>query len=121
MTTGSQGIHPGYGFLSENSAFATAVGEAGLTFIGPPSSAILAMGSKSHSKTVMENAGVPTTPGYHGKNQDPDYLKHEAVNNVGFPLLIKGTKLVKLFAFLQAGIHLISSFFQRPWVAVGRE
>jgi len=89
--TGSQAIHPGYGFLSENSSFATKVGDRGVTFIGPPSSAILAMGSKSHSKAIMEDAGVPTTPGYHGDDQSPEYLFHEAVNTVGFPLLIKAT------------------------------
>jgi len=89
--TGAQAIHPGYGFLSENSTFATNILNAGIVFVGPPPSAILAMGSKSHSKLIMEDAGVPTTPGYHGKNQDPDYLLHEAVEHVGFPLLIKAT------------------------------
>lgn len=87
--SGAQAIHPAYGFLSENANFAQAVSDAGLTFIGPPPSAITAMGSKSHSKTLMENAGVPTTPGYHGSNQDPEYLLHQAVANIGFPLLIK--------------------------------
>jgi 3-methylcrotonyl-CoA carboxylase alpha subunit len=110
MNSGSQGIHPGYGFLSENSTFATAVGESGLTFIGPSSSAILAMGSKSHSKVIMEEAGVPTTPGYHGENQDPDYLKHEAVNNVGFPLLIKGTNAhTAIFAFLRIFYNILDN------------
>ena len=91
MNSGSQAIHPGYGFLSENSEFSSAVGEAGISFIGPPASAILAMGSKSHSKIIMENANVPTTPGFHGDEQDPERLLHEAVTNVGFPLLIKAT------------------------------
>ncbi len=88
--SGAQAIHPGYGFLSENSNFATQVSDANITFIGPPPSAILAMGSKSHSKKIMEDAGVPTTPGYHGDDdQSAERLLHEAVTNVGFPLLIK--------------------------------
>eukprot|EP00979_Chaetoceros_neogracilis_P000241 scaffold71_cov265-Chaetoceros_neogracile.AAC.42 len=91
INSGAQAIHPGYGFLSENSSFSTAVQEAGISFIGPSASAILAMGSKSHSKIIMENAKVPTTPGYHGDEQDPQYLFHEAVTSVGFPLLIKAT------------------------------
>jgi 3-methylcrotonyl-CoA carboxylase alpha subunit len=91
INSGAQAIHPGYGFLSENSSFSTAVEEAGISFIGPSASAILAMGSKSHSKIIMENAKVPTTPGYHGDEQDPQYLFHEAVTSVGFPLLIKAT------------------------------
>jgi 3-methylcrotonyl-CoA carboxylase alpha subunit len=89
--SGAQAIHPGYGFLSENSIFAKQVSDANITFIGPPPSAILAMGSKSHSKKIMDDAGVPTTPGYHGENQSAEYLLHEAVTNVGFPLLIKAT------------------------------
>jgi len=89
--SGAQAIHPGYGFLSENSNFATQVSDANISFIGPPPSAILAMGSKSHSKKIMDDAGVPTTPGYHGDDQSPERLLHEAVTNVGFPLLIKAT------------------------------
>jgi hypothetical protein len=69
--TGAQAIHPGYGFLSENEAFANACAEAGLVFIGPPSSAIQAMGLKAESKRLMEKAGVPLVPGYHGADQDP--------------------------------------------------
>lgn len=87
---GVEAIHPGYGFLSENSGFASATESAGMTFIGPGSKAILAMGSKSHSKRLMEDANVPTTPGYHGLNQNPEFLLHEAMN-IGFPLLIKAT------------------------------
>uniref|UniRef100_A0A7S2UG53 Uncharacterized protein n=1 Tax=Attheya septentrionalis TaxID=420275 RepID=A0A7S2UG53_9STRA len=91
--SGAKAIHPGYGFLSENASFAELVkaSPADIAFVGPPADAILAMGSKSHSKALMIDAGVPTTPGYHGSNQDPDYLKHEAVTNIGFPLLIKAT------------------------------
>ena len=69
--TGAQAIHPGYGFLSENEAFARACADAGVVFIGPPASAIAAMGSKSAAKTLMEKAGVPLVPGYHGRNNEP--------------------------------------------------
>ncbi len=68
--TGAEAIHPGYGFLSEKAEFAEACAEAGLIFIGPPASAIRAMGSKSAAKALMETAGVPVVPGYHGKAQD---------------------------------------------------
>jgi 3-methylcrotonyl-CoA carboxylase alpha subunit len=90
QATGAQAIHPGYGFLSENEAFATACAEAGLVFIGPPASAILAMGLKAESKQLMEKAGVPLVPGYHGSDQDPALLKHEA-NRIGYPVLIKAS------------------------------
>jgi 3-methylcrotonyl-CoA carboxylase alpha subunit len=72
--SGAQAIHPGYGFLSENEAFAAAVATAGLVFIGPPASAIAAMGSKSAAKRLMEQAQVPLVPGYHGLDQDPATL-----------------------------------------------
>ena len=88
--TGAQAIHPGYGFLSENEAFADACTQAGLVFIGPPSSAILAMGLKAESKQLMEKAGVPLVPGYHGSNQDPALLKAEA-DRIGYPVLIKAS------------------------------
>ena len=88
--TGAQAIHPGYGFLSENEAFANACAEAGLVFIGPPASAILAMGLKAESKQLMEKAGVPLVPGYHGSDQDPVMLKHEA-DRIGYPVLIKAS------------------------------
>ncbi|KAH6644115.1 carbamoyl-phosphate synthase L chain, ATP binding domain-containing protein [Boeremia exigua] len=88
---GCQGIHPGYGFLSENPHFAKKCTEAGITFIGPPASAIEAMGSKSESKNIMTKAGVPCVPGYHGSNQDPDYLKKEAAG-IGYPVLLKAVK-----------------------------
>lgn len=81
-------IHPGYGFLSENAVFASMVTEANIEFIGPPSSAIKSMGSKSESKRIMESAGVPVVPGYHGDNQDPEMLYREA-KRIGFPVLIK--------------------------------
>ncbi|KAI9676108.1 MAG: hypothetical protein M1817_000852 [Caeruleum heppii] len=84
-------IHPGYGFLSENSDFARKCGEAGLIFIGPPWTAIEAMGSKSESKNIMTAAGVPCVPGYHGSNQDPDFLEAEA-KKIGFPVLLKAIK-----------------------------
>lgn len=88
---GCQGIHPGYGFLSENPTFAKKCTDAGLTFIGPPSEAIEAMGSKSRSKDIMIAAGVPCIPGYHGENQDPEYLKSEAAK-MEYPVLLKAVR-----------------------------
>jgi 3-methylcrotonyl-CoA carboxylase alpha subunit len=88
--TGAQAVHPGYGFLSENDAFADACAKAGLVFIGPPSSAILAMGLKAESKRLMEQAGVPLVPGYHGADQDPAMLQREA-DRIGYPVLIKAS------------------------------
>jgi len=88
--TGAQAIHPGYGFLSENEGFAAACAEAGLVFIGPPASAIQAMGLKAESKQLMERAGVPLVPGYHGGNQDPGLLQREA-DRIGYPVLIKAS------------------------------
>lgn len=88
--TGAQAVHPGYGFLSENEAFAQACADAGLVFIGPPPSAILAMGLKAESKRLMEAANVPLVPGYHGADQDPALLKREA-GRIGYPVLIKAS------------------------------
>ncbi|OUM00232.1 acetyl/propionyl/methylcrotonyl-CoA carboxylase subunit alpha [Variovorax sp. JS1663] len=88
--TGAQAVHPGYGFLSENEDFARACAEAGLVFIGPPPSAIQAMGLKAESKQLMEKAGVPLVPGYHGKDQDPELLAREA-GRIGYPVLIKAS------------------------------
>jgi 3-methylcrotonyl-CoA carboxylase alpha subunit len=88
--TGAQAIHPGYGFLSENEEFAQACADAGLVFIGPPPSAIKAMGLKAESKRLMELAGVPLTPGYHGADQDPALLQREA-DSIGYPVLIKAS------------------------------
>ena len=88
--SGAQAIHPGYGFLSENEAFAAACVKAGLVFIGPPASAIRAMGSKSAAKTLMEKAGVPLVPGYHGDRQEPAFLQDEA-DKIGYPVLIKAS------------------------------
>ncbi len=86
--TGSEAIHPGYGFLAENEAFASACAKAGITFIGPPASAIRAMGNKSAAKDLMERAGVPVVPGYHGNNQDLDFLQSQAAA-IGYPVMIK--------------------------------
>lgn len=88
--TGAGAIHPGYGFLSENEAFAEAAEKAGIAFVGPPASAIAAMGSKSAAKTLMDKAGVPLVPGYHGDNQDPQFLKEQA-DGIGYPVLIKAS------------------------------
>ncbi|TPX55988.1 hypothetical protein PhCBS80983_g04892 [Powellomyces hirtus] len=88
---GAQAIHPGYGFLSENAAFAAAVVDAGVAFVGPPAQAIVDMGSKSASKIIMENANVPCVPGYHGTDQTPARLLEEA-KRIGFPVLIKAIK-----------------------------
>ncbi len=90
--TGAEAVHPGYGFLSENEAFANACAEAGLVFIGPPASAILAMGLKAESKQLMEKAGVPLVPGYHGSNQDPALLQAEA-DRIGNALYGERSKL----------------------------
>ena len=90
LAQGAQAIHPGYGFLSENADFANACATAGISFVGPPASAIAAMGSKSASKTLMEKAGVPLVPGYHGDNQDPDFLKQQA-DVIGYPVMIKAS------------------------------
>ena len=89
-TTGAQAIHPGYGFLSENEAFAEACAANGIVFIGPPVAALRAMGLKSESKKLMETAGVPLTPGYHGDNQAPDFLREQA-DRIGYPVLIKAS------------------------------
>ena len=88
--TGAEAIHPGYGFLSENEEFAQACASAGLVFIGPPASAIKAMGLKAESKQLMEKAGVPLVPGYHGADQDPAMLQREA-DRIGYPVLIKAS------------------------------
>jgi len=88
LTTNAQAIHPGYGFLSENAAFAQLCADNNLVFIGPPVLAIDAMGSKSAAKTIMEKASVPLVPGYHGEEQDPQRLK-QAADDMGYPVLLK--------------------------------
>jgi 3-methylcrotonyl-CoA carboxylase alpha subunit len=90
LATGAQAIHPGYGFLSENQEFAEACARAGLVFIGPPASAIRAMGSKSAAKSLMEKAKVPLVPGYHGDTQDADFLREQA-DKIGYPVLLKAS------------------------------
>lgn len=90
LATGAQAIHPGYGFLSENESFAKACADNQLVFIGPPASSIAAMGSKSAAKSLMEKAGVPLVPGYHGDNQDADFLKQQA-DSIGYPVLLKAS------------------------------
>lgn len=87
---GADAIHPGYGFLSENAAFAHAVEEAGICFVGPTPKAIEAMGDKAAAKRLMEAAGVPCVPGYHGKEQSDAALR-EAANKIGFPIMVKAS------------------------------
>ncbi|PTW61492.1 3-methylcrotonoyl-CoA carboxylase alpha subunit [Breoghania corrubedonensis] len=86
--SGAEAIHPGYGFLSENAGFAEACERAGIVFVGPPASAIRAMGLKDGAKALMEKAGVPVVPGYHGDLQDPQFLRQKAYE-IGYPVLIK--------------------------------
>ena len=110
--TGAQAIHPGYGFLSENPEFVEAVEAAGLVFIGPPASAIRAMGLKDAAKALMVKAGVPVVPGYHGGRQEPEFLAAEAAR-IGYPVLIKaraggggkGMRLVETAADFQAALE----------------
>jgi len=110
-STGSDAVHPGYGFLAENAAFADACAEAGVVFIGPTPDAIRAMGSKREAKALVSKAGVPVIPGYDGADQDPAVLAQKAVE-VGFPVLLKasaggggkGMKLVREEAGLDDAI-----------------
>jgi 3-methylcrotonyl-CoA carboxylase alpha subunit len=88
--SGAEAVHPGYGFLSENAEFAQACADAGLVFVGPTAAMMTAMGSKSGSKALMEKAGVPLVPGYHGEAQDEATLKN-AADKVGFPVLVKAS------------------------------
>jgi 3-methylcrotonyl-CoA carboxylase alpha subunit len=85
---GAQCLHPGYGFLSENADFAEACAKAGLVFVGPPPGAMRTMGLKSSAKALMQRAGVPVVPGYHGDNQNPKFLREKAYE-IGYPVLIK--------------------------------
>jgi 3-methylcrotonyl-CoA carboxylase alpha subunit len=88
--TGAEAIHPGYGFLSENAEFADACAKAGIVFVGPTAAMMSAMGSKSGSKMLMEKAGVPLVPGYHGEAQDETTLA-KAADKIGFPVLVKAS------------------------------
>src|SRR6202140_997784 len=87
---GAEAVHPGYGFLSENAEFAQACADASLVFVGPTAAMMTAMGSKSGSKTLMEKAGVPLVPGYHGEAQDEATLA-KAADKIGFPILVKAS------------------------------
>ena len=88
--TGAKAVHPGYGFLAESAAFAEACASAGLVFVGPPASAIRAMGDKAAAKTRMEAAGVPCAPGYHGADQSPARFAEEA-ERIGYPVMVKAS------------------------------
>jgi 3-methylcrotonyl-CoA carboxylase alpha subunit len=109
--TGAEAVHPGYGFLSENAEFAQACLDAGLVFVGPTAAMMTAMGSKSGSKFLMEQAGVPLVPGYHGEAQDEATLA-KAVDKIGFPVLVKasaggggrGMRIVRSAAELPAAV-----------------
>ncbi|CUG06738.1 3-methylcrotonyl-carboxylase, putative [Bodo saltans] len=128
---GVDAIHPGYGFLSENAEFAKNVLEAGIEFIGPPSGAIISMGSKSESKIIMTDAGVPVVPGYHGEDQTEAHLTKEAAR-IGFPLLIKavsggggkGMKIVRnideFSTLLQSAQREATNFFKDDRVLLER-
>ena len=85
---GAECLHPGYGFLSENADFAERCARAGLAFVGPPPTAMRAMGLKNSAKALMQRAGVPVVPGYHGENQNPKFLREKAYE-IGYPVLIK--------------------------------
>ncbi len=108
-------IHPGYGFLSENPDFADACAQAGIPFVGPPASAIRAMGLKDQAKTLMQKAGVPIVPGYHGERQEAKFLKEKAYE-IGYPVLIKpaaggggrGLRRVERHADFEAALELAS-------------
>jgi 3-methylcrotonyl-CoA carboxylase alpha subunit len=108
---GAACIHPGYGFLSENAGFAEACAQAGIVFVGPPPAAIRAMGLKDRAKALMQEAGVPVVPGYHGDQQDDAFLKRKAYE-IGYPVLIKavaggggkGMRLVERHAEFDAAI-----------------
>ncbi|MET0277996.1 MAG: acetyl-CoA carboxylase biotin carboxylase subunit [Pseudorhodoplanes sp.] len=111
-TSGADCIHPGYGFLSENAEFAEACAAAGIVFVGPPPAAIRAMGLKDRAKALMQQAGVPVVPGYHGDQQDQAFLKRKAYE-IGYPVLIKavaggggkGMRLVEKHADFDAAIE----------------
>ncbi|WOG26526.1 acetyl/propionyl/methylcrotonyl-CoA carboxylase subunit alpha [Endozoicomonas sp. 8E] len=110
--SGAQAVHPGYGFLSENADFALACHDAGIHFIGPGHEAIKAMGSKSEAKTLMEKAGVPICPGYHGSDQSDETLILEA-ERIGYPLMVKaalggggkGMRIIEHYDQLQEGLQ----------------
>jgi 3-methylcrotonyl-CoA carboxylase alpha subunit len=128
---GADAIHPGYGFLSERAEFAAACAAAGVTFVGPPPSAMAAMGSKSAAKEAMHQAGVPVLPGYHGVAQSLEHLEAEALK-VGFPLIIKpsgggggkGMQIVESAAGLAAALasarRLAESAFADPTLLIER-
>ena len=85
---GADAVHPGYGFLSENADFAELTHDAGMIFVGPPADAIRSMGLKDRAKEIMQEAGVPVVSGYHGHNQNPEFLRRKAYE-IGYPVLIK--------------------------------
>jgi len=124
-STGAQAIHPGYGFLSESATFAAKCVDAGLVFIGPPATAIGAMGNKSAAKALMEQAGVPLVPGYHGPNQAGPHLQREA-ERIGYPVLIKasaggGGKGMRIVVQGSEFMEALASCKREAWAAFGDE
>ena len=127
--TGAACIHPGYGFLSERAEFAEACAENGIVFVGPPASAIKAMGLKDAAKALVQQAGVPVVPGYHGAKQEPDFLRQKAYE-IGYPVLIKAVaggggkgmrrvdKVADFEAALESAQREASSAFGDPRVLV---
>ncbi|MGA9486750.1 MAG: biotin carboxylase N-terminal domain-containing protein, partial [Methylocella sp.] len=120
---GAQAIHPGYGFLSENADFAESCANVGVIFIGPPAAAIRAMGDKAQAKSLMEKAGVPLMPGYHGTDQDLAVLAEKALG-LGYPVLIKpvaggGGKGMKIAANVAAFADALASAKREALSAFG--
>ncbi|MCG8446587.1 MAG: carbamoyl-phosphate synthase subunit L, partial [Hyphomicrobiales bacterium] len=127
--SGAASIHPGYGFLAENAAFAEACADAGIVFIGPSAAAIRAMGLKDGAKALMEKAGVPVVPGFHGERQEPAFLKEKAYE-IGYPVLIKAVaggggkgmrrvdKVIEFEEALQGAVREAQAAFGDPRVLI---
>src|SRR5216683_2009965 len=124
-TTGAEAIHPGYGFVSENADFAQACADAGLVFVGPSAATIRLMGSKSAAKALMESAGVPVVPGYHGEDQSIATLQ-AAADRIGYPVLVKasaggGGRGMRLVANAEALAEAVASAKREAAAAFGND